>query len=140
MISVRQYVFCGVERRAGTVSRLWREERAFLRSKKSRWDFLRSTKTYCRTENNKMPITKSAKKALRQSQKRRLFNQRRSRTMKSLLKKIREFIAENKKEEALKLLSQVYQALDKAAKGGVIKKNTASRKKSRLSKAIKKIK
>jgi len=26
------------------VSRLWREERAFLRSKKSRWDFLRSEK------------------------------------------------------------------------------------------------
>jgi len=86
-----------------------------------------------------MPITKSAKKALRQNQKRRLFNQRRSQKMKSLLKKIREFIGENKKEEALKLLSQAYQALDKSAKRGIIKKNTASRKKSRLSKAIKKI-
>lgn len=60
--------------------------------------------------------------------------------MKSLLKKIREFIGANKKEESLKLLSQAYQALDKAAKRGIIKKNTASRKKSRLSKAIKKIK
>lgn len=59
--------------------------------------------------------------------------------MKSLLKKIREFIGANKKEEALKLLSQTYQALDKAVKRGIIKKNTASRKKSRLCKAIKKI-
>lgn len=60
--------------------------------------------------------------------------------MKSLVKKIREFIGENKKEEALKLLSRVYKALDKAAKRGIIKKNTAGRKKSRIAKAIKKIK
>ena len=59
--------------------------------------------------------------------------------MKDLVKKIRHLIQDNKKEEALKLLPQVYQAIDKAAKRGVIKKNTASRKKSRLVKAIKKI-
>ena len=35
-----------------------------------------------------------------------------------------------------KLLSEAYKAIDKAAKRGVIKKNTASRKKSRLTKLI----
>jgi len=87
-----------------------------------------------------MPITKSAKKALRQSRKRRLFNLRRNKKMKSLVKQVRNLIKENKKEETLKILPQVYKAIDKAAKRGVIKKNTASRKKSRLNKAIQKIK
>ena len=56
--------------------------------------------------------------------------------MKSLIKQIRGLISSKKKEEALKLLSQVYSAIDKATKRGGIKKNTAARKKSRLSKAI----
>ncbi|OGZ33339.1 MAG: 30S ribosomal protein S20 [Candidatus Portnoybacteria bacterium RIFCSPLOWO2_12_FULL_39_9] len=83
-----------------------------------------------------MPITKSAKKALRQNKRRRIINLRRVKKMKSLIKQIRGLISSKKKEEALKLLSQVYSAIDKAAKRGVIKKNTAARKKSRLSKAI----
>jgi len=83
-----------------------------------------------------MPITKSAKKALRQNQRRRVFNLRRLRKMRALIKQVRFLIKEKKKEEALKLLPEVYKAIDKAAKRGVIKKNTASRKKSRLSLAI----
>lgn len=86
-----------------------------------------------------MPITKAAKKALKQNRQRRVFNLRRSRTMRSFIKQIQQLIAENKKEEALKLLPQTFKAIDKAAKKGVIKKNNASRKKSRLSKAINKI-
>ena len=86
-----------------------------------------------------MPVTKSAKKALRQSERRKVFNLRRSKKMKSLIKKIRTLIVAKKKDESLKLLPQVYQAIDKAFKRGVIKKNTAARKKSRLSKAINKI-
>lgn len=87
-----------------------------------------------------MPVTKSAKKALRQSRKKRLFNLRRSRKMKALVKEVRDLIKDKNKEEALKILPKAYQAIDKAAKRGVIKKNTASRKKSRLAKAISKIK
>jgi small subunit ribosomal protein S20 len=83
-----------------------------------------------------MPITKSAQKALRQNKKRRIFNLKRSRSMKDLIKEFREFIAEKKIDEAKKILPQVYQAIDKAAKRGVIKKNNASRKKSRLTKLI----
>lgn len=43
-------------------------------------------------------------------------------------------------EEAQKMLPKAYQVIDKAAKRGVIKDNTASRKKSRLAAAIKKAK
>jgi small subunit ribosomal protein S20 len=86
-----------------------------------------------------MPVTKSAKKALRQNKKRRIINLRRINKMKSLVKQIRELVRAKKKEEALKLLPQVYKAIDKAAKRGVIKKNTAARKKSRLTKAISKL-
>lgn len=41
-----------------------------------------------------------------------------------------------KKNEAEKLLSQAYKYLDKAAKTGLIKKNTASRNKSRITKLV----
>jgi len=85
-----------------------------------------------------MPITKSAKKALRQNRRKRLFNVRRLKKMKMLIKQSRILIKDKKKEEALKILPETYKAIDKAAKRGVIKKNTASRKKSRLTKAIQK--
>jgi len=54
------------------------------------------------------------------------------------LKKIKLLVSEKKIEEAKKLLAQVYKVLDKAAKTGLIKKNTASRKKSRITKLISK--
>lgn len=86
-----------------------------------------------------MPITKSAKKALRQNRKKRLFNLRRSKTMKSTIKEINQLIKEKKKKESLTLLPKAYKAIDKATKRRVIKKNTANRKKSRITKAIERI-
>jgi len=83
-----------------------------------------------------MPITKSAKKALRQNVKRRAQNVSYTKKMKGLINEIRALILAKKVEEAKKLLPQVYKILDKSAKENVIKKNTASRKKSRLTKAI----
>jgi small subunit ribosomal protein S20 len=47
-------------------------------------------------------------------------------------------VSQNKTEEAKKLLPKVYKVLDKSAKVGLIKKNTASRKKARISKSINK--
>ncbi len=41
-------------------------------------------------------------------------------------------VAEKKYKEAEALLPNIYQAFDKAAKTGVLKKNTAARKKSRI--------
>jgi len=81
-----------------------------------------------------MAITKSAKEALRQSERRKIQNVKRKKTLRSLLKEAKGLVAQNKKEEAKKLLPQIYQALDKAAKTNVLKKNAASRKKSRLAK------
>jgi len=87
-----------------------------------------------------MPITKSAKKALRQSEKRRKRNLIYKEKIKELTKKVRSLATEKKIEEAKKILPQLYKILDKAAKVGVIKKNTASRKKSRITKLISRIK
>jgi len=60
--------------------------------------------------------------------------------MKESVKSMRRLLADKKSGEAEKLLSVAYKALDKAAKRGIIKKNTASRKKSRLARAINKLK
>jgi small subunit ribosomal protein S20 len=85
-----------------------------------------------------MPITKSAKKALRQNKRRREKNLRKFDVLKETIKKFKKLIAENKKEEAIKLLPQLYKVIDKSCKGGLIKKNTADRKKSRLTKTLNK--
>jgi len=80
------------------------------------------------------PITKSAKKALRQSKKRRIKNLQKKEIIKSLFKKVKGLISQKKIEEAKKLLPEIYKLLDKGVKTGLIKKNTASRKKSRITK------
>lgn len=84
-----------------------------------------------------MPITKSAKKALRGSLVKKAMNDRNKKNIKESIKKIEKFVKEKNKVEAKKLLPNAYSVIDKAAKRGIIKKNTASRKKSRLSKITK---
>ncbi|MFA5827340.1 MAG: 30S ribosomal protein S20 [Candidatus Paceibacterota bacterium] len=83
-----------------------------------------------------MPIIKSAKKAVRGSLRKKAFNDRQKHAMKDVIKKI-EKISKTDKVEAAKLLSSAYAIIDKTAKKGVIKKNNASHKKSRLSKLVK---
>ncbi len=84
-----------------------------------------------------MPKIKSAKKALRQNIKRRKKNIKVKTELKAVIKQYKKLITESKKEEAKKYLSQVYKKLDKTAKVNLIKKNKASRLKSRLSKLLK---
>jgi small subunit ribosomal protein S20 len=84
-----------------------------------------------------MPITQSAKKALRQNITRRARNLIKKDAYKKAVKEFRAFVAEKKTEEAKKLLPIVYAALDKAAKTKVIEKNKAARLKSRLSQLLK---
>lgn len=86
-----------------------------------------------------MPITTSAKKALRGSKRKRVFNLRRKSTIDDLTKDLRKLIAAKDSTGAEKLMPSVYKALDKAAKIGYIKANTASRFKSRSMKALKKL-
>lgn len=86
-----------------------------------------------------MAITSSAKKAIRNSVRRAVFNVRRSETAKKLIKDIRKLVGEKKVSEAGALLSSAYKAIDKAAKMNTWTKGTASRKKSRLARLIKKL-
>ncbi len=86
-----------------------------------------------------MPITKSAKKALRQSKRRRARNVKQSRFFKDEIKSLKKFIDAKDKKGSKELLSMVYKALDKAVKTNVLKKNTVSRLKSRLAKTVNKL-
>lgn len=85
-----------------------------------------------------MPNKRSAMKELRKSQKRGVQNLRVKRTIKQLAKDILKAVEENKLDEAKKILPSFQKAVDKASKIGVIKKNTAARKKSRINARIKK--
>ena len=84
-----------------------------------------------------MPITKGAAKAHRASLKKRVFNVRRSTEMRSVIKNIRNAVAAGESKKAEGMVPEAYKAIDKAQKRGIIKKNTAARKKSRLIALIK---
>lgn len=84
-----------------------------------------------------MPIKQSAKKYLRASRKRAVQNLKIKKAFKEALKKLNELVKAQKPEDAKKMFPTVQKALDKAAKVGVISKNTAARKKSRLVKMLK---
>ncbi len=87
-----------------------------------------------------MPITSSAKKALRASKRKRVFNVKRLKTMRDVVKDVKKLIAQKNQKEALSLLPSAYRAIDKAVKTGVMKKNTAARTKSRLTLSLNKAK
>ncbi len=82
-----------------------------------------------------MPVKKSAMKALRQDKKRALYNKAIKVDIKTLLKKSRKAVDSNA-EKAEELVKTTIKKFDKAAQKGVIKKNTAARKKSRLMKKL----
>ena len=79
-----------------------------------------------------MPVKKAAWKALRQSQKRHERNVVVKTGVRAAVKKTRQAIIGNAKDEAAKALKEALKALDKASQKGIIKPNTAARKKSRL--------
>ncbi|MFA5991141.1 MAG: 30S ribosomal protein S20 [Candidatus Doudnabacteria bacterium] len=87
-----------------------------------------------------MPNTKSAAKAMRQSIRRRERNITTKDKFKSAVKEVKSLISAGKKTEAAEAMKKAMSTLDKATKNGVIHKNTASRRKSRMAKAIAKIK
>ena len=80
-----------------------------------------------------MPNQQSAKKELRKMKKRAILNKVRRDAYKTLIKQA-------EKTKAADVLKAAQQALDKAARVGVIKKNTAARKLSRLMKRLNKAK
>ncbi len=86
-----------------------------------------------------MPITTSAKKALRNSARKRVFNVNKKEQMSKAVKKLKKLVSEKKIKEAKEAMSEVQKILDKSVKTGLIKANKSSRTKSRLSVMIKKI-
>lgn len=83
-----------------------------------------------------MPIIKSAKKRVKQAEKRRQRNFPIRSSMKTHIKKVLLLAKEGKKDEAQKELPVTYKIIDTAAKKNIIHINNAARKKSRLAKAI----
>ena len=86
-----------------------------------------------------MPITTGAENANRQSQKKRIFNIRRKNVLVDVVKSVNKAVIAGDAAKAKELLPKAYQAIDKAAKRGVIKDNTAARKKSRLTAKVKSV-
>lgn len=84
-----------------------------------------------------MPITSSAKKAMRQSSKKRLVNKKFKDDLKISLNVFNKKIA---KKETLTLeeLNTIYARIDKALKKGILHKNTAARRKSLVAKMFNK--
>ena len=83
-----------------------------------------------------MPNIKSAKKRVKIIKKKTLTNNMIKTGYKSAVKKFEEAIAAGNLEEAKVLFSEATKKIDQACTKGVIVKNTASRKKSSLSKKL----
>lgn len=78
-----------------------------------------------------MAITKGAKKAHRQSLRKNAMNSTRKAAIRSALKGVR-----TAPKGDIKALATAYKAIDKALKRGLIKKNTAARRKAKVAKAL----
>jgi small subunit ribosomal protein S20 len=76
---------------------------------------------------------------MRQANRRRANNIKTKDKVKSAVKKVKKFVAGSSANDAAAALKDAMAALDKAVKKGVIHKNTASRKKSRMAKSINKL-
>ncbi len=76
----------------------------------------------------------TTKKALRQSKTRQERNKSNKTRLKTQIKKVRAAAEAGQHSEVKKLLPETYSVIDKSLKKGIIRKNTAARHKSRLSK------
>jgi len=79
-----------------------------------------------------LPNTRSAKKRMRQNEKRRLRNRYFKGRARGYIKQAREAIQDGELEAARLATEKAVSALDKAAEKDIIHKNNASRRKSRL--------
>ncbi len=84
-----------------------------------------------------MANTTSAKKAARQAERRTLVNKARRSRLKTFMRKVEEAIATGDKDAANLALREAQPEIQRSAAKGIIHKNTASRKLSRLSARIK---
>lgn len=87
-----------------------------------------------------MPNIKSAKKRVEIIKKKTLRNNMIKSGYKTAVKKFEEAVAAGNMEEAKVLFSEATKKIDQACTKGVIVKNTAARKKSRLAKKLNAVK
>ncbi len=87
-----------------------------------------------------MPITTSAKKALRGSKRKRAFNLRKKDALSRTVKQVKKLVASGKVKDAQAIMPEVQKIIDKSVKTGLLKKNTGARKKSRIVAMIQKAK
>jgi len=78
----------------------------------------------------------SAKKRIRQNEKARLANRSAKREIKTLAKKLAEFVDEKSVDEAKALFPTLISRLDKAAKRHIYHKNTIARQKSQATRLL----
>ena len=83
-----------------------------------------------------MPREKTAYKELRKAKARHYKNISTVSELKTTIKKFEKLVTEKKADEAKKALVALISKIDKAASKGIIHGNTASRKKSRLTKKL----
>ncbi|WP_370931690.1 30S ribosomal protein S20 [Bartonella sp. DGB1] len=86
-----------------------------------------------------MANTSSAKKAARKIAARTLVNKARRSRVRTFIRKFDDAVASNNREQAVNAFKMVEPELMRASSKGVIHKNTAARKISRLHKRLKKI-
>jgi len=87
-----------------------------------------------------MPTSKSAIRRVKRSRLQSSVNRIRKSKYKSTIKQMSSYIDSGKMKEAQDFLPKFYSQLMKVAKTGVIKKETVSRKISRITKKIKNLK
>ena len=83
-----------------------------------------------------MPNIKSAKKRVLTNKRKETENNLVEAKMRNSIKKVEKLVKESKKEESVKELNTTLRNIDKATNLGIIKKNNAGRKKSRLTKMV----
>ena len=86
-----------------------------------------------------MPNTKSAERRMRNSARKQSRNRSVKSRLHTLEKKYLDLVKAGKKEEASTSLRSLTSAYDKAAKGGVVHRTSANRKKSRLALRLKSV-
>ncbi len=97
------------------------------------------TERKSKERQNKMANIKSSKKRILVAERNRQRNVAMKSSIKTAIKKVLTLSTSDDKEALSAALSNVYKLCDKAVSKGVLHKNTAARKKSRLTKALNKI-
>ena len=86
-----------------------------------------------------MANTVSSLKRVRVTERRTAVNRMRKTRLRHQIRAMRRLLEEKKQDEAAKLIPATFSVVDRAAKWGIIKKNTAARYKSRLTLRLRKL-